>query len=227
MEHKGAALVDRPTWIAAGETLSGGMRVLLTPAGERFRKMRKALHAHLSPSVVQTYGSVLMSNAHTHILDILDSPEIHQEHAKRYAASVVMALAYGEKAGGHDDPDVQAVNRCFNRLGVDLRLGLSKVDVFPLLRYVPGYLDKLCEGHCQELVLFKKYLGIVREQMVRLTNATISLFRIVPPLPASSPSQIPRPPTSPVPSLAQAPTACYPDAARKVQDEIDRVTDSE
>jgi Cytochrome P450 len=41
MEKEGASLVDRPLHIAAGETLSGGMRVLLTPAGDRFRKMRR------------------------------------------------------------------------------------------------------------------------------------------------------------------------------------------
>ncbi len=41
MEKEGAFLVDRPASIAAGETLSGGMRVLLTPAGERFKKLRR------------------------------------------------------------------------------------------------------------------------------------------------------------------------------------------
>lgn len=41
MEKEGAALVDRPVSISAGETLSGGMRVLLTPAGERFKKLRR------------------------------------------------------------------------------------------------------------------------------------------------------------------------------------------
>ena len=43
MEREGASLVDRPVSIAAGETLSGGMRMLLTPAGERFKKMRKSV----------------------------------------------------------------------------------------------------------------------------------------------------------------------------------------
>lgn len=41
MEKEGAVTVDRPVSISAGETLSGGMRVLLTPAGERFKKMRR------------------------------------------------------------------------------------------------------------------------------------------------------------------------------------------
>ena len=44
MEREGAALVDRPLSISAGETLSGGMRVLLTPAGERFKKMRRCVY---------------------------------------------------------------------------------------------------------------------------------------------------------------------------------------
>lgn len=41
MEKEGASLADRPISIAAGETLSGGMRTLLTPVGDRFRKQRK------------------------------------------------------------------------------------------------------------------------------------------------------------------------------------------
>ncbi|KAF8875372.1 hypothetical protein BD779DRAFT_1450154, partial [Infundibulicybe gibba] len=49
MEKEGAALVDRPFCISACETLSGSMQVPLTPAGDRFKKMRQALHAHLQP----------------------------------------------------------------------------------------------------------------------------------------------------------------------------------
>lgn len=45
MERDGAWLVDRPRNIAAGETLSGGMRMLLTPAGDRFKKMRRCVLA--------------------------------------------------------------------------------------------------------------------------------------------------------------------------------------
>ncbi|KAG6883651.1 hypothetical protein C0993_004902 [Termitomyces sp. T159_Od127] len=240
MEREGAALVDRPLSIAAGETLSGGMRVLLTPAGERFKKMRKALHAHLSPTVVHTYGPVLMSNARTQILDILDDPDIHQEHAKRYSASVVMALAYGKKAGGHDDPDVRAVNRCLVRLGVNLRPGLWKVDIYPFLRYIPGYLDELREGHREELALFKKYLSIVREQMA--TNETtpssfakylierqesLSLSDDETAYLAGALFGAGSDTTASAISVGVLAAACYPAAARKVQEEIDLVVGRE
>ena len=111
MERDGAWLVDRPRNIAAGETLSGGMRMLLTPAGDRFKKMRRygfsltswarargavllranlyvhrAIHTHLQPKAITSYTPSLMKNARQHILDIIADPARHQDHAKRYVA---------------------------------------------------------------------------------------------------------------------------------------------
>ncbi|KAF5357347.1 hypothetical protein D9758_005923 [Tetrapyrgos nigripes] len=167
MEKEGANLADRPTSIAAGETLSGGMRVLLTPAGERFKKLRRALHAHLQPKVVSSYGPTLMKTARRHMLDIIEDSSRHQDHAKRYAAAVVMALAYGKIPESYEDPEVQAVNRCLTRLGLTMRPGAWKVDTYPFLRYLPGYLEELRDGHREELGLFKGQLQEVREKMAK------------------------------------------------------------
>jgi hypothetical protein len=41
MERQGKFLADRPRMIAAGEMLSGGMSMALTPFGDRFRRMRR------------------------------------------------------------------------------------------------------------------------------------------------------------------------------------------
>ena len=43
MEREGAYTLDRPRSISAGETLSGGMRTVLTPAGDQFTKMRRCV----------------------------------------------------------------------------------------------------------------------------------------------------------------------------------------
>jgi hypothetical protein len=112
LEKEGAATADRPRSIAAGETLSGGMRLVLTPAGEKFKKMRRcvvhvvnmqvddgrfdmyplvnsdfdscrALHSHLQSKSVSQYTPVLMRSAKQLILDIIETPENHQDHAKR------------------------------------------------------------------------------------------------------------------------------------------------
>lgn len=41
MEKQGAHIADRPRTIAAGETLSGGMRTLLLPYQDRLKRLRK------------------------------------------------------------------------------------------------------------------------------------------------------------------------------------------
>ena len=41
LEKEGASTADRPRSIAAGEILSGGLRVMHVRPGERFKKMRK------------------------------------------------------------------------------------------------------------------------------------------------------------------------------------------
>jgi hypothetical protein len=83
-----------------------------------------------------------------------------------------MYLSYGKSistpsTSTKPDPDVEAVNSCLNRLGLALRPGTWKVDAFPFhwLRYVPGYLSQLKEGHKIELELFQKHMGYVRERM--------------------------------------------------------------
>lgn len=55
MEKQGASLVDRPRFIAAGELLCGGMLIPFIPAGERFRRLRRAIHTHLQPKAAEAY----------------------------------------------------------------------------------------------------------------------------------------------------------------------------
>jgi hypothetical protein len=47
-----------------------------------------------------------------------------------------MTLAYGKYPKSYLDPVVLSVNRCLTRLGNNMRLGLWKVDTWPILRFV-------------------------------------------------------------------------------------------
>ncbi|XP_006456356.1 hypothetical protein AGABI2DRAFT_211275 [Agaricus bisporus var. bisporus H97] len=240
MEKEGANTIDRPRSIAIGETLSGGMRLLLTPAGERFKKMRRALHAHLQPKTILAYTPTLMKAAGQHIMDILDDPSRHQDHAKRYAAAVVMTLAYGKYPKSYYDPIVLDVNRCLTRLGNNMRIAYWKVDSWPFLRYVPGYLKELQDGHKEELDLFKGQLIEVREKLnsgeevpqsfgkylierqneLELSDSEASYL-------AGSLFGAGSDTTASVISVAVMASACYPEAAEKVKEELDAVIGKE
>ncbi|THV05169.1 cytochrome P450 [Dendrothele bispora CBS 962.96] len=236
MEKEGVNLTDRPTSIAAGETLSGGMRVLLTPAGDRFKKLRKALHAHLQPKSISSYHPVLTKTARQHMLDIVQDPSRHQDHAKRYAAAVVMALAYGKVPQSYEDPEVQAVNRCLTRLGFTMRPGAWKVDTYPFLKYIPGYLKELKDGHQEELNLFKSQLQTVRDKMARGEEVSQSFGKYLierqeelglsdneTAYLAGSMFGAGSDTTASAISVALMAAAVYPETQKKVQEELDNV----
>ncbi|KAF8553247.1 hypothetical protein OG21DRAFT_1270367 [Imleria badia] len=48
MGKGGSALADHPSMVAANELLSGNKRITLIGTGERFRRLRKAIHSVLS-----------------------------------------------------------------------------------------------------------------------------------------------------------------------------------
>ncbi|KAK0460394.1 cytochrome P450 [Desarmillaria tabescens] len=160
MEKEGASLVDRPRSIAAGDTLSGGMRVLLTPAGQRLKRLRKTLSqtysvTHLSIKCTQRGGCITPLNK-------LNSSYV------RYSASVIMTLTYGKTTPtSYTDPEVQQVNNCLFRLGAAVRPGTYLVDTFPILAYVPSYLSHLKRHHEEELTLFREQLGNVKGKMIQ------------------------------------------------------------
>ncbi|KAG9310289.1 cytochrome P450 [Chiua virens] len=166
MEKEGASVADRPRSIAAGEILSGGIRVVTQGVGERLRRLRRVLHAALQPKASETYEPVQYHHAKNVVLDILADPEHHQMHARRYAASVIMNITYGKiTSTSYSDPEVIAVNRCLAQFGHAIRPGAYLVDTYPVLQYIPGYLSKLKRWHKEELALFEGQLDAVRKQM--------------------------------------------------------------
>ncbi|KAJ7130774.1 cytochrome P450 [Mycena crocata] len=144
MEKEGVHLADRPPSIAAGDTLSGGMRTLFIKNGERLRKLRKAC-------------TFLLRKLQRNLMT-----------SSRYAASVIMSLTYGKPVlTPSNDPIVREVNASQARLGAALVPGTYMVDAYPWLRYVPGDLSELRRQHQIELTctLFKSQLESVRAQL--------------------------------------------------------------
>lgn len=86
MEKKGGALANRPSMIAANEFLSGCKRITLIDSGERFHRLRKAIHTHFQAKVMGMYKDIQFEQARTLILDLLNDPKNHQKHAHRYVS---------------------------------------------------------------------------------------------------------------------------------------------
>ena len=124
-------------------------------------------------------------------MDVIRDPGHHQDHARRlvifcafilsfhinldiyvsYAASVIMTLTYGKTTPtSYTDPEVLEVNKCMERFSVSLVPGAYLVDAFPVLRFVPGYVEKLRRWHIDELTLFRSQLAAVDLKRVSVTS---------------------------------------------------------
>jgi len=85
----------------------------------------------------------------------------------RYAASAIMTMTYGKSTPtSYTDYEVIQVNKCLHRFGMTALPGAWLVDSYPILRYVPGYLNLLKQWHNEELQLFKEQMDVVRKEMV-------------------------------------------------------------
>ncbi|KAF8345804.1 cytochrome P450 [Amanita rubescens] len=208
LEKDGSHTLDRPL-IAAGETLSGATAPLLQGRGKQL------------------------------IQDILEDPDNHFLHAQRYAASVVMLLAYN-KIPEPNDPDIKVVNECLERLGIHMRPGYWKSDYWPILKYIPGYLKELQIGHELELGLYKKQLYEVKDKMARgedvgnclsknllESQQVMGLSDSEAAYLAGSMFGAGSETTASAITITILAAACYPEAQRWVQEELDEVLGGE
>ncbi|KAH7884146.1 cytochrome P450 [Phlebopus sp. FC_14] len=166
MEKEGGLLADRPRAVAAGEILSRGLRMILAPAGEQFRKLRRAAHTHLQAKAAESYGPIQMQAARDVILDVLDDPKRHQAHANRYAASVILRVTYGKSTPTATDArEIVIIHKMLKRFQMLMRPGALLVERYPILKYIPGYASYLEAWRKEESQLFHDQLDRVAKEL--------------------------------------------------------------
>ncbi|KAG1736225.1 cytochrome P450 [Suillus lakei] len=174
MEDQGKLTAGRPRMIAAGEIFNGGMNIAFSPFGDRFRRMRKALHSHLQPKAAEAYQPLQMSHVKNVVLGVLDNPHNFQHHVITYAATTIMKVAYGKTTPtSATDPEVVEmlqVRQLLKMVVGTLPPSAYLVDSIPWLKYLPWYGRDLKLGFERRKKLDTGHLQRVKEQM---SNADI------------------------------------------------------
>ncbi|KAG1728981.1 cytochrome P450 [Suillus paluster] len=169
MESQGGSLADRPRKVAAGEIFSGGLGIASAPFGDRFRRMRRALHTHLQPKAAATYEGLQMSHVKNTVLNILDDPYNVQNHVVTYAATTITKVAYGSTTPfSATDPQVIEMHEIMKLVSKILRPdAYYLVESIPWLKHIPWYGRELKQGFEKSKKLHVGQLNRVREQMQR------------------------------------------------------------
>jgi len=167
MERQGGLLADRPPRTSITELLTGGVSIGFTN-GPRLRLMRRAMHTHLQPKAVGTYAPLQMEHVRGTIIGLLDEPAKYQTHARTYAASVVLKVAYGKNMPtSASGPEVQEIERSLAMTRKALRPGAYLVDYAPFrwLKYMPWYGQELKRTHETDTKLFVGHLENVQNKL--------------------------------------------------------------
>jgi hypothetical protein len=83
-----------------------------------------------------------------------------------------MTMTYGKSTPtAYTDYEVIQVNKGSRRLGMTMLPGAWLVDSYPILRYVPGYLNQLKQWHKEELQLYRGQIDVVKNEMVRFFSS--------------------------------------------------------
>ncbi|KAI9618458.1 hypothetical protein H4Q26_012279 [Puccinia striiformis f. sp. tritici PST-130] len=166
LEGRSSIYCDRPQLEMAGNIMSGGLRTLCLPYGERWKRFRRVLHSQLDTKAAISYQPIQERASRQLILDIVERPKCFTEALTRYAASVIIKITYGKLTPiFHDDAEVLQVIKTLNRFTKAARIGSHAVDRFPWLRYVPGWVAQGRKWHSEELDLFSSQVDGVRREM--------------------------------------------------------------
>ncbi|OJA12554.1 hypothetical protein AZE42_10858, partial [Rhizopogon vesiculosus] len=166
--------------IVAGELLAGGLSIRFAHAGERFRRMRRALYTHLQPRAAEAYRPLQMSHAKKAVLNILDDPYNFLNHAGTYDATTIMKFPYGkDEPTSATDPDVIEARQCIERLIIAMRPGAYLVDSIPWLKYLPWYGQELKRGFESSRRLYIRQLNRVKQQIQNNTDVGPSFAKYV------------------------------------------------
>ncbi|KAF9221266.1 cytochrome P450 [Gyrodon lividus] len=173
LEKQGACFADRPHSIAGSDILGRGMRFMLLSTCDRLRRFRKAAHLHFQPKATVTYDADQTSYARNIVLDLLDDPESHQLHIKRFSGSVTLRVIYGKTTPTYltSDPYLLHLKRMVPVVQGALLPGAYKVDQFPFLRYVPGYGRQLKKWGKEEDEMLMGYMNRYKSQMTAESGA--------------------------------------------------------
>ncbi|KZT03201.1 cytochrome P450 monooxygenase [Laetiporus sulphureus 93-53] len=141
LEKGGAKYSDRPRFILITEMIGFTHNVTILPYGDRWKLQRKWIQTALQTKVaLDSYKPIQRRETNRLLHSMLQTPEDHFSHLKRYVGALMMEIAYGHSVTSADD---EFINLSEAALAGTVEAGSAAatlVDFFPFLRYIPEWM---------------------------------------------------------------------------------------
>jgi len=146
-----------------GEVFTNNRGLLTSPYNEYWRRLRKMYlprqrnpplllphprtalirsnHIGLMKSAALSYRPIQENESKRLAMDLVRSPENFERELERYAASVVMTVAYGKRVDDMNDPAVQMVLEMMQYMASLNVPGRFLAESFPILAKFPDFMS--------------------------------------------------------------------------------------
>ncbi|KAJ5729591.1 uncharacterized protein N7483_004099 [Penicillium malachiteum] len=143
LDKKGANYADRPRFVLF-EVMGWGVTLTFLRWSPRFRLHRKLLQQSFTQSACKPYRPIQQEEARRAVKAILRKPDEWEALLRQFSTAVVLRIGFGIDVQEENDPYVQMALDVEEATGKGGVPGASIVDFFPILRYLPSFVEKLC-----------------------------------------------------------------------------------
>lgn len=153
---------------------SGGLRMLLMPYGDTWRRVRKLFHGLLHLKASNSYVPYQDLESTSMMIALLDEPDKVLHHIRRYTNSLTTQIVYGFRTPKIDDPKLLRLYHVIEEWSSITGAGAAAVlDVFPIFRSLPPFIRPLYR-HALDLQerTFDLYKGHWLEAKKKVQNGT-------------------------------------------------------
>ncbi|KAK4642058.1 hypothetical protein QC761_511720 [Podospora bellae-mahoneyi] len=153
---------------------SGGLRMLLMPYGDTWRRVRKLFHGLLHLKASNSYVPYQDLESTSMMIALLEEPDKVLHHIRRYTNSLTTQIVYGFRTPKIDDPKLLRLYHVIEEWSSITGAGAAAVlDVFPIFRSLPPFIRPLYR-HALDLKerTFDLYKGHWLEAKKKVQNGT-------------------------------------------------------
>lgn len=137
-DRRGAIYSDRPkSWLFHDVISKDELHLLLMRYGATWRAVRKVFMSALNVNAVDSLHPLQEAEATQTMKDLCETPQLFDEHVRRYATSVILASVFGKRGLSWDDPDVNRIYHVQDRFTEIIEPGnIPPVDFIPAINWL-------------------------------------------------------------------------------------------
>ncbi|SCO91351.1 related to cytochrome P450 [Fusarium oxysporum] len=140
LEKRSAIYSSRARFPMAQELMSGNMRFLLMPYGDRWRGIRKIMHQVLNSRQADKFQVYQEVESRRLLHDYLHHPDKWYRSNQQFANSVILSVVFG-RVSNMDDPTMAELFSSLQDFLRNIKPGANLVDMFHWLASLPTWMQ--------------------------------------------------------------------------------------